>query len=267
MTDREEVAASCPDFESLSCFADGELEDPAAAAVAAHVAGCSRCDSLAVRLREGFEADDARRDGGIGGSGCAGEERLVVYATGGLNGADRAAVAAHLESCDACIAALAVLHRRLSVADVVSTPVPADLQRRAQVALEAALREMAPVPQPSRVDVRGPVLLHRVRNLLRMPVLVPAALAAGALLVVGLQSGRIGQAGNTERTRALAPRAVSLRVTAIEATVRSRASMQSDVVATVRRGTPVEIVGEEREWYEVRLDGGRPGWVEREAFE
>jgi len=85
--------------------------------------------------------------------------------------------------------------------------------------------------------------------------------------MVALQPGRIDQAGSGERSRALAPSSVTLRVTAVQAAVRSRPSMQSEVVATVRRGTPVEIAGEERDWYEVRLDGGRPGWVEREAFE
>ena len=268
MTDVKQGTAPCPDFESLSCYADGELDAPLGAAIAAHVGECSRCSALALRLRDGFEADDARRDGGIGGSGCADEEHLIMYATGAVHGAERANLAAHLVGCDACIAALAAVHRRLAVAALVDTPVPAGVQQRARLVLEAAVREMAPAAErPRPAEPRGTVLLHRLRERLRMPVLVPVALAAGAMLMVGLQAGRMDQAGSGERSRAIAPDAVRLRVTAVEATVRSRPSMQSDVVATVRRGTVVEIAGEERDWYEIRTEGGHPGWVEREAFE
>jgi anti-sigma factor RsiW len=266
MTDaRQPVAGTtCPDFESLSCYADGELDAAPAAAIAAHVAQCTRCASLATRLREGFEADDARRDGGIGGSGCGGEEALILYATGGLRGSERAALDAHLGTCDGCVTAMALLHRRLGVGPV-ERAVPIAIQRRAELALETGLGE--PAPRLRRIEPRGAAVLHRVRELLRLPVLVPAALAASALLTVALHPDWVQRAGNGERSRAVAPDTAKRRVTAVEATVRSRPSMQSEVVATVRRGTLVEVAGEERDWFEVRLDGGRPGWVEREAFE
>jgi uncharacterized protein YgiM (DUF1202 family) len=110
-------------------------------------------------------------------------------------------------------------------------------------------------------------LLDRLRGLLRVPVLVPAALAAGALLTVALQPGSMERPDSGELNRAVAPDSVRMRVTAVEATVRSRPSMQSETVATVHRGTIVEVAGGERDWYEVRLDSGPKGWVEREAFE
>lgn len=268
MTDVRQGTGTCPDFESLSCYADGELDATTAAHIAVHVADCSRCGLLAVRLREGFEADDARRDGGIGGSGCATEEHLVIYATGGLSGAERAAVAAHVASCDACIAALALLHRRLRVSAVVDTPIPAGIQHRALLALETGVRSLAPgIERSQPVVLRSAVLLHRVRRLIRMPVLVPMAMAAGALLMVAWQPGWMDSSGSAERSRAVAPDTAKRRVTVTEAAVRSRPSMQSEIVATVRHGALVEIAGEERGWYEVRVDGGRPGWVEREAFE
>jgi hypothetical protein len=273
MTDaRQPVSGAgtpCPDFESLSCYADGELEPALAAGIAAHVDTCSHCVTLAGRLREGLAPDDARRDGGIGGSGCAGEERLVVYAAGGMSGAERAALHAHLGVCDPCVSALAVLHRRLSLAAVVDTPVPSGVQQRARLAFAAGLEEVAPAAERARyAEPRGAALLERIRGLLRVPVLVPAALAAGALLTtVALRPGSQEPAGSGELTRAIAPDSVRMRVTAIEATVRSRPSMQSETVATVRRGTVVEVAGGERDWYEVRLDGGSKGWVEREAFE
>jgi hypothetical protein len=271
MTDaRQPVSGAgtpCPDFESLSCYADGELEPALATGIAAHVDSCSHCATLAGRLREGLAPDDARPDGGIGGSGCAGEEHLVVYAAGGMNGAERAALHAHLGGCDPCVGALTVLHRRLSLAAMVDTPVPSGVQQRARLAFETGLREFAPAAErPRYVEPRGAALLDRIRGLLRVPVLVPAALAAGALLTVALQPGS-PERGSGELSRAVAPDSARMRVTAVEATVRSRPSMQSDTVATVHRGTVVEVAGGERDWYEVRLDGGSKGWVEREAFE
>jgi hypothetical protein len=252
----------------LSCYADGELDAALAAAVAAHVDSCAHCGTLAVRLREGLTPDDARRDGGIGGSGCADEEHLVVYAAGGMNGTDRGALRAHLDGCDACIRALTALHRRLSVAAVVDSPVPMNVQHRARLAFEANLPDAAPAGEaPAYAQPRGVAFLDRLRGFLRVPVLVPAAMAAGALLMVALQPGSTGRGGSGELSRAIAPDTVRLRITAVEATVHSRPSMQSQSVATVRRGAVVEVAGEERGWYEVRLDGGRQGWVEREAFE
>ena len=115
MTDARQSAVgtggSCCDFESLSCYADGELEPSAATVVAEHLRHCSRCATLATQLRELFEADDARRDGGLGGSGCCDEEHLILYAAGRLPEVERTALAAHLAGCDACVSAAAVLHR------------------------------------------------------------------------------------------------------------------------------------------------------------
>src|SRR5690348_15925556 len=101
---------TCCDFESLSCYADGELEADAATRIARHLDHCPRCATLATRLRERFEADDAHRDGGLGGSGCCDEEQLVLYASGGMQGAAEVVLAAHLAECDACVGALTVLH-------------------------------------------------------------------------------------------------------------------------------------------------------------
>jgi len=272
MTDARQSAVgtggSCCDFESLSCYADGELDSGAAAVVAQHLSDCPRCATLATRLRERFEADDARRDGGLGGSGCCDEEHLILYAAGRLPDAERAALAAHLAGCDACVSAVAVLHRHLAVLPTVGAPVPADIQRRAQVAFVGTAPD--PLPQPAqapRAEPRPVERLHRIRALLRLPVLVPVAMAAGALLTVIVQPGWVGRTASGERSRAVAPATTTLRVTAVEATVRSRPSMQSEVMGSVHRGSMIEIAGEERDWYAVRLDGGRSGWVEREAFE
>jgi anti-sigma factor RsiW len=267
MTDARQPIAACPDFESLSCYADGELDAAGAAAVASHVRDCAHCETVALRLHDGFEADGARRGGGIGGSGCGGEERLVLYATGGLRGDERHHLEKHLATCDPCVGALGMLHRRLSVASVVDVPVPDGLRQRAHVALDEGLRELAAEVVPARpATTPGAALLQRVGSWLRIPVLIPVAAAATALLVVALQPAHNDPTNLGERSRAVAPAASKLRVTAVEASVRSRPSMQSEVVGTVHRGALVEVAGEERDWYQVQVDG-RPGWVEREAFE
>ena len=271
MTDAS-TSTGCPDFEVLSCFADGELGAPAAADVAAHLGGCARCEALTGRLREGIGGGEARRDGGVGGSGCIGEERLVLYASGGLAGDDRSSVAAHVSGCDPCVASLQRLHRRLHLLGDASAPIPADVARRAQAVLPAALADVAPerAVRPARATewrAARPGLRQRMSRWLQMPVLAPLALAAMAVLAVGVAVRPSADPSAAERSRALPPPAVRLRVTVEQSPVYSRPSGRSEVVGAVTRGTAVAVAGEERDWYEVRLDDGRSGWVAREAFE
>jgi hypothetical protein len=269
MTDARQHSESadpgCPDFELLSCFADGELDPQPAAALEAHLATCTRCAALSARLGVGLAAAHVRRAGEVRAD-CIDEERLVVYALGGDGNDAGSAIAAHLGGCDGCLIALTAVRQRLGALAAVDVSVPTHVQQRARLALESAMAELAPAvasPRPARV-----AFLHRWRGALRIPVLVPAALAAGALVMVALH-GPLGS-GSTlpgEQSRAVAPDSARLRVTAVEAPVRSRPSRQSDLVTTVRRGVMVDVAGVERDWYEVHLDGGRQGWVEREAFE
>lgn len=279
MTDARQAASGrgeqCPDFEILSCFADGELTGADAEGVTGHVAACPRCDHLTARLREGFDGHEARADGGTGGSGCVGEERLVLYASGGMIGDARAIVDAHVAGCDPCVASIVQIHRRLSVLADVAAPIPAGVARRAQAVLPGALADLeplepaAPMPrlQPTLARDAGPRLMERLRAWLQVPVLAPLAMAAIALFMVGIGFRPTTEPAGTERSRALPPASVRLRVTAGETTLYSRPSGKSDAVATVARGATVEVAGEERDWYEVRLDDGRSGWIVREAFE
>jgi len=273
MTDARQPAAGagiCPDFEVLSCFADGELEAAHGTAVEAHLAACRRCDGLAHKLREGFGAGEPQGDGGIGGSGCAGEETLLLYASGTLPGVEALTLAAHVGGCDPCVAALGRLQRRLRVLDETAAPIPPAVQRRAAAVLPDALRDLAPAaparPQPQMAR-SAPSLGVRARAWLRPQILVPSAVAAAALFVVAIGQRPGAPPSGGERSRALPSRQVSLRVTVAEAPVHQRPSGQSEVIATVQRGTVISVAGEERGWYEVRLEGGTPGWVVREAFE
>lgn len=263
------ASTACPDFEALSCFADGELIASAAAGVAAHLRGCPRCDTLTRRLREGFAGGEAQPGGGVGGSGCIGEERLVLYATGGLAGNDRAVIAAHVGGCDPCIASLLQIHRRLGVLTSAAAAIPDEVVLRARAVLPVAMAELAP-PQRSRAAAsreRALSVRERLRGWLQVPVLAPLALAAMAVLAVAIGVRPSAEPAGVERSRALPPAAVRLRVTADQTPLYSRPSGRSEVLASVRRGTTVAVAGEERDWYEVRLDDGRSGWVAREAFE
>lgn len=262
------AGSPCPDFEILSCFADGELDGEETRGVAAHVASCARCGALAARLRQAFEEPAARASGGSAGASCAGEEHLVLYATGGLDSAARATVAAHLGGCDPCVAALAQLHRRLTLIAEIATPVPAELRRRAEAVLPAAAAELAPAPAATMsVHRTTPGLFERLRAWLPVPVLAPVAVAALALFMVAIGLRPTTAPPDAERTRALAPETVRLPVTAPEAPLHARPSGRSEVLGSVRRGEQVDVAGEERDWYEVRLADGRSGWVLREAFE
>lgn len=265
---KQGVGPPCPGFEALSCFADGELEAESGTRVAVHVTSCAPCRALANRLRAGFGSDQALRGGGIGGSGCIGEERLVLYAMSDLAADERGGIAAHLGGCDGCVSALQRVRNRLRAAVDTPQPVPASVQRRAEAALAAAARELAAEAPPVRPALAaGDGVLERVRAWLRAPVLIPVAAVGAAVLMMSL--GRLPVAGptGTEHSRALPPQTVRLRVVASEALVYSRPSGQSSVLATVRHGTQLEVAGEERGWYEVRLDGGQSGWIVREAFE
>jgi anti-sigma factor ChrR (cupin superfamily) len=264
------VGTECPDFELLSCFADGELAGAVAPEVTAHIGACGRCETLTGRLREGFGGAEAQPDGGVGGAGCVGEERLVLYASRGLQGDDRAAIAAHVSGCDPCVAALVRLHRRLSVLADVAAPVPASVFRRAQAVLPDALAEIAPRRAPVRVQPvasqASPGLLERLRGWLTMPALAPMAVGALAVFAVAVGLRPSSAPPDAERSRALAPAAVRMRVTG-ETTLYSRPSGNSDALGSVSRGAGAEVAGEERDWYQVRLEDGRSGWIVREAFE
>lgn len=254
----------CPDFEDLSCFVDDELAADRTATVGDHVAACARCAGLTARLRQGFGEARGAFDGAAGSARCTDEEELILYLTRGLSDADRQAVEAHLSRCDACVYGVSLLHRRLRIDETVDQPVPAALRARVRELIEAGGRDLAGQSAPS-----APVdWLHRVRDgldrFLRLPVLVPVAVAAGALLVIGVQRD-VGGPGSSG-IRAV-EQVADMRVTAARALVRELPRATGVVVAEVKAGDIVRVASEDRDWYRVILADQRSGWVEREAFE
>ena len=102
--------------------------------------------------------------------------------------------------------------------------------------------------------------------IVKRPVLVPAAVVLGVLLVVAGERTWLNPVPLRQLHRSI-PWHQSLQVTASEATVRAEPNTRSAVVATLQRGTRVEVGAEEHEWYHVALSDGSEGWVERAAFE
>ena len=260
-----EKLGGCPDFEDLSCFIDDELEAARREVVSGHVESCERCSSLTARLQGSFDGPVGGIDAGISGGRCSDEESLILYLTQGLSESERNAVEAHLSRCDACVYGIALLRRRLHIDDTVDRAVPTAIQEKVREVIEAGARDLA---EQDRGD--GPVSgwVHRVweslDRFLRLPVLVPTAVAAGALLVIGVQNQNLGSGSSGIR----AVEQVSMvRVTATRALVRDLPRATGAVVAELRAGDRVELAGEDRDWYRVVLSEDRSGWVEREAFE
>jgi len=260
-------SCGCPDFEDLSCFADGELDAAQVSKVAEHVSVCERCSGLMTHLTRGFGRSELGADAGASGSACADEERLILYLMRHLGADERVVVEKHLGHCDACVYGLSLLHRRLRIQDTVERPVPALFQERVRAIIEMEARERVvrdsePVPA-ARWWGRVRESLDRF---LRLPVLLPAAVAAGALLVVGVRGGRLAAPGAPSEFRAV-DLTRDLRVTAGRAEVRERPSANSALLGTVQRGQLVRVAGEERDWYRVESAESGTGWVAKEAFE
>lgn len=250
---------ACPEFEVLSRHADGELDAEQSAATRVHLGCCARCRAVAEQLQVAFSVSDPPREGRAHGD-CLDEEHLVLFALGECGLDEVGAVTAHLAVCDGCVRAMAGLRGRVGAPAAIAVAVPASVQRRARDAF--ATPETVPAV-PAHV-----ASLARWRRALRAPVLIPAALAAGALLMVALRAPfDLPLGGGEERARSVLGESAPLRVTVAEAVVRSRPSRQSDIVTTLGRGTAARVAGIERDWYEVQIDGKRLGWVEREAFE
>jgi len=263
---RTDRGAACPDFEDLSRFVDGEVDGDRAAHISAHVAHCAWCSGLATMIRAYLEAAAATADATSGELKCGTHEVLVSYLTTGLSDAERHSIDTHVRGCDQCIRTLTLLQRRLLSAEEIPAPVPASVIERATA---AATRERRPVKPAAGLSEAWAALSSVGRRLsahIRLPALLPAAVAAGALLVVAGEHNWMKPEPLKEMTRAV-PSRRSLRITVPEAIVRAQPSSRTEIVATLSRGTTLEVTSLEKDWYRVTLPSGAEGWVERQAFE
>jgi Bacterial SH3 domain/Putative zinc-finger len=258
--------AGCPDFEDLSQFVDGELDADRASHVAAHITHCAWCSGLATMIRAYFEAAAASADATSDGANCSTTEMLVSYLTTGLSDAERHSIDTHVRGCDQCIRTLTLLQRRLLSAEQVPAPVPAFLMDRATAAATRAHRPAKPAAGLAEAWGALSSVGRRLSAHIRLPVLVPAAVAAGALLVVAGEHNWMKPEPLKEMTRSV-PSHRTLRITAPEAVVRAQPNSRTAIVATLDRGAALEVTSLEKDWYRVTLPGGAEGWVERQAFE
>ena len=178
------------------------------------------------------------------------DEFLVAYVTRGLNREEEQAVETHVQACDSCIEMLAVIQHRLAREAELAVAVPGAVRRR--------VTSVLPAPR-SFSDLIG-----WVADLLPLQAMIPVAVAAGVMLTVGVQTW-LHHATPGQLTRGV-PWQQSLRVTAPEAVVRTQPSGHGEVVATLNRGTVVQVSAEERDWYRISVRDGPEGWVERDAF-
>ncbi|MCX8071170.1 MAG: SH3 domain-containing protein [Candidatus Binatia bacterium] len=191
---------------------------------------------------------------------CPEEESLLAYGLGLADEETAGSVEHHLEHCDACLSALALARQRLrqlESAGGIAVP-PHIVEQVAATPHRAAATAVADAPAAT--------LARRVRLPLPPRPVLSWALAAGVLLVVGVQIGSWQVTRAPERrTRAVVVEQ-PIRVSAATALVRREPHPQAEVVATLRRGDAVTVGSEEREWYRVSLPDGTEGWVEQDAF-
>jgi len=211
-------------------------------------------------------------------TGCPNDEVLAAALTTGVGADEQQQLDAHLDTCDRCLDAIGAAMRRLRIADEIPAAVPDALRRRAAVAASEPVPALLPGPHhpspprpaPARLAAGGPAARRstgareRVAALLRPPLMLPAALAAAAVLVIATQNWMTSDVPRP-LTRSINVQQHA-RITATEAAVRRQPSGHAEVVATVTRGTLVDISGEERDWSHVTLADGTEGWVDQGAL-
>ena len=176
---------------------------------------------------------------------CPDDELLISYVDGTVSEPELSRIEGHLGRCDHCVETVRCVHIRLcATADGLESPPPA-----------VSVRARAATP-PAVTGER-----RRIPLLLRLPILIPMSLAAGALLVVATHTWL-----EPVPSRVLT-RAVQIQRTTHTAPVRAQPSVQAPVVASLNAGEMVEIHAEQAGWYRVSLPHGGEGWIETRAFE
>lgn len=193
---------------------------------------------------------------------CPSDELLAAYLAETVPSATVVELEAHLRGCDDCTETLVAAQRRIVMGQQSLLDVPPAI--RAASALPQAHDHASAARAASDRARRAPTRPRAWRTRPVLTALIPTALAALAILVVG-QQGWVFPTRPAERGRSMAVRDV-LPITAAQAPVYERPGAAT-ATATLTRGTRVEVVGDEGAWFRVRLADGREGWMERSAFE
>jgi hypothetical protein len=189
------------------------------------------------------------------------DELIVAYVTSGLTDDERRAIDAHIRTCDRCVEDIAVVQRRLDMLPEIPTRVPVEILERARVS--------APTPVPRRrasLATWIAAIRDRLADFLTVPVLVPVAVAALALLVLVTQQVWVGPGSQQQLIRSVDTHE-TMHVRTEIALVRDRPAADADVVQELHRGARVDVIGEQGNWCKVVLPNGEQGWVEHQTFE
>jgi len=186
---------------------------------------------------------------------CPNDERLIAYLTTALTLDEQRTIDKHVDLCDPCVETLLTIQSRLHAMTKGGLAVP-------QLRQNAAAAMLVDAKIPAIVRTARP---SRWATLLRLPILMPLSMAAGALLMISAQNWRASTPPQI-LTRGIQMRQ-TLPVTAATAVVHTEPDAAATVIAKLTHGDAVEIGGEEREWYRITLPNGREGWVEQHAFE
>jgi len=256
------MRGDCPDDQALSEFLDGELAEESAVSIRSHVSGCQPCAAF-LQIIALMPEVGAPEDEPLACTTGPRPEELVAYLAGVADAEDD--IEQHLLGCQQCVRTLMTMQRRQRVTLDLSVSVPA--------AVQAAVTVKGGQAQPSRAGVVQDLLQAGwvavsdwLSALTRLPVLVPASFAAGAL-VVFLAQQMSPIPGVQHRVTRSVPTQRTLSVTAPQAPLRAEPYSRAVTVATLHRGAVVEVVGEQDGWYRVLTREGSKGWVDRRAFQ
>lgn len=190
---------------------------------------------------------------------CPADELLISYANGELSDAEQLRLEGHLDACDRCLESLCSVHTRLQATAADLEPTPAALVERARAAWdeEPRLNEgdgEARRPRPAAPRATVPMLL-------RLPILIPVSLAAGALLVVATRTWL------TPAQQPILIRSVQILQITQEVVVRTQPRAGAAPIAKLLAGDMVEVRGTQPGWDRIALPDGGEGWIEHRALE
>lgn len=191
---------------------------------------------------------------------CPDQEGLIGYANGDLTDAEERRLDTHMAVCDRCLEEAHIVHARLHLTAAPLTVPPAAVVARAHAALahEAPrLRADVRATESARDTAMGAI----ASMLLRLPVLIPAGLAVGALLVVAVQTWLV------PTSQPVLLRSVQIQQITQETVVRAQPRTGAAVLAKLLPGDMVELRGEQSGWYRIVLPDGGDGWIEQRALE
>jgi len=180
------------------------------------------------------------------------DELLLAYIASPSSSAEYDWVDAHLRGCDRCLHLLMNISRRHDLLEELHPPEDAAHGQSSRAARGA-------------LSGRSAVLNRSVRNPLRLPLLIPAAFAAGLLLAVAARTWVLPRPDSVQM-RGVPPRGeMSVRV--LQAVMREAPARSAELRGTLEQGAIVRVEDQQSGWCLVTLEDGRTGWLECDTLQ